>query len=197
MEKPFTCSTCHKKLSTIGNLRRHNEAFHSSNRVKFQCWHCPNTYARQESARKHAYIKHGDTERKTVKTTTGNPRWKPEIFKPGPWNPPPEARPKSGTVYKIQIPPASEQSHINNIKQQRRISRVNPYIPLTVDEALVTTSNDECTLARLNRLQVMKDLEISPSSSTSTITQDELRPEEEALDITIPTIYGIYHTSKN
>ena len=40
-----------------------------------------------------------------------------------------------------------------------------------------------------------KDLEISPSSSTSTITQDEL-PEEESMDITIPTIYGVYHTPK-
>ena len=104
---------------------------------------------------------------------------------------------KSGTVYTIQIPPASEQSHINNIKPKRRTSQFNPYIPLTVDEALVTISNDECTLcARLNRLQVMKDLEISPSSSTSTITQDEL-PEEESMDITIPTIYGVYHTPKN
>lgn len=196
MEKPFTCSTCHKNLSTIGKLRRHNEAFHSTSRIKYQCWHCHNTYVRQESARKHAYNKHGDTERKTVKTTTGNPRWRPEIFKPGPWNPPPEARPKFGTVYTIQIPPASEQSHINNIKQKRRTSRFNPYIPLTVAEALVTISNNECTLARLNRLQVMKDLEISPSSSTSTITQDEL-PEEESMDITIPTIYGVYHTPKN
>ena len=162
MEKPFTCSTCHKKLSTIGNLRRHNEAFHSTSRIKYQCWHCHNTYVRQESARKHAYNKHEDTERKTVKTTTGNPRWRPEIFKPGPWNPPPEARPKFGTVYTIQIPPASEQSHINNIKQKRRTSLFNPCIPLTVAEALVTISNNECTLARLNRLQVMKDLEAPP-----------------------------------
>ena len=59
-----------------------------------------------------------------------------------------------------------------------------------------TISNNECMLARLNRLQVMKELEISPSSSTSTITQDEL-PEEESIDITIPTIYGAYHTPKN
>ena len=97
-------------------------------------------------------INMGTRKDKTVKTTTGNPRWRPEIFKPGPWNPPPEARPKSGTVYTIQIPPAPEQSHINNIKQKRRTSRFNPYIPLTVAEALVTIRNNECTLARLNRL---------------------------------------------
>ena len=72
---------------------------------------------------------------------------------PGPWNPPPEARPKSGTVHTIQILPAWEQSLINNIEPKRRTSRFNPYIPLTVVEALVTISNNECTLARLNRLQ--------------------------------------------
>ena len=135
MDKPSKCSTCHKRFLMVGNLKRHNKAFHSTNRTNFsfllfQCWHCHSTYARLEIAKKHAYNKHGDIEKKPRKTTTDNPRWKPEIFKLGPWNPHPEARPKTRTVYTINIPSISNESHINMIKRKKRINRLTLYIPL-------------------------------------------------------------------
>lgn len=191
MEKPFSCGTCHKKFSTINNLRRHNEAFHSKDRTKYQCWHCTRTYARVETARKHALKVHGDNEQKPIQIKTQNKRWKPEIIKPGPWVPPPEARQRNGTVYKITVRSGpSEESHINKIKQKRRYSRLDPYIPLTIDEAFATLTGETSTIGRLNRLQIEKDLELSPSSSTSTITQDE-REEELDIDIT-NSVYGVF-----
>ena len=165
MEKPFTCSTYRKNFSTVGNLRRHNEAFHLTNRTKFQCWHCHSTYTRLETARKHSFNKHGDAERRTVKVSTQNPWWTPEIFKPGPWIPTPETRPKMGTVYNINITAKLDQSQIDKIKKWKMRSRLDPYIGLTVNEALITLTEEQPTTGRLNRLQIMKDLEVSPSSS--------------------------------
>ena len=89
----------------------------------------------------------------------------------------------------------SDERQINKINKKRRRSRLNPYITLTVDEALMTLTEEQSTIGRLNRLQVIKDLEVSPSSSSSTITQDE---RTENMDIDIPiTVYGAFYTSKD
>ena len=92
-----------------------------------------------------------------------NKRWKPEIFTPGPWTPPPEAGLRKRTIYKLELPlgPA-EKSQINALKQQKRISRLNPFTPLAIEEAMTTVTSDEVSMiGRLNRLQ-MKNLYITP-----------------------------------
>lgn len=198
MDKAFSCGTCHKKFVNISNLRRHNEAFHSQNRTKYECWHCSKLYARIETARKHTIKVHGTTEHQPIQLKTKNKRWKPEIVKPGPWVPPPEARQRSGTVYKVTIRTGqTEESHISNINKIRRQSRLNTYIPLTVEEACVTLSDEPSTLGRLNRLQIEKDLELSPSSSSSTITQDEIEDETDRDMPLCNKVWGVFTTSTN
>ena len=189
MEKPFKCSTCGKHYVNLGNLTRHNQAVHRPNMTKFQCWHCPNTYKRKESARKHCLKVHGDIQQQTLKLPCQNPNWKPEITKPGPWIPPPEARPKKlSTIYKINI--QDNRSQINKIKERKRTSRLSTYIAITPDEALMTLTEEKSTIGRLLRLQTLQDLSITPSSSTETITQDETSKNEELP--TIQTVYGIF-----
>ena len=193
MNKPFHCSKCNKNFSTVCNRKRHNEAFHQEDRSRHQCWHCNNTYARLETARKHALKVHGDTEPRTAKLTSKNPRWTPEIKAPKPWIPPPEARPR--TVHRIYIPtPQNETSHINKIKQKRYISRLDPYIAVTLEEALMKITDEESTIGRLNRLQTLEDLEVSPSSSCSTIAQYVTENTE---NVTITTVYGIFSAHKD
>ena len=137
MNKIFNCKTCGKSFTTLGDLKRHNTSFNAATVIKYQCWHCPNIYARKESAKNHALKIHD--EKKTVRLTTDNKCFRLEIFRPEAWTPPPEARPS--TIYKIMIPTTSGHinsvnSQINKIKQRRRITRLDPYIALTAEEAM-------------------------------------------------------------
>ena len=141
MNKPFHCSKCNKNLSTVGKRRRHNEAFQKEDRS----WHCNKTYARLETARKHAQKVHGDKKPRPVKLTTKNPRWTPEIKVPKPLIPPPEARPR--TVHWTDVPiPQNENRHINKIKQKMRISRLDPYTTVTLEKALMTITDEKSTV---------------------------------------------------
>ena len=177
----------------MGNRRRPNEAFHQEDRTRHQCWYCNKTYARLETDRKHAQNVHGDTEPRPLKLTTKNPCWTPEIKAPKPWIPPPEARPR--TVHRIYVPiPQTETSHINRIKQKWRISRLDPYIAVTFEEAYMTVTDEESTTGRLMRLQTIEDLEVSPSSSCSTITQEET---ENTDNLTITSVYWIFSVYKD
>ena len=166
MNKPFHCSKCNKNFSTEGNQRRHNEAFHQEDRTRHQCWYCNKTYARLETARKQNV--HGDTEPRPVKLTTKNPRWTPEIKAPKPWIPrlkPDQEQYTEFTFLYLKLKPVT-----NKIKQKQHISRLDPYIVVTLEEALMTVTDEESTIGRLNHLQTLEDLEVSPSSSCSTVT---------------------------
>ena len=196
MEKPFACKNCRKSFTTISNYKRHNITHHEEKTKQYQCWHCPKTFVRNDNARKHALRVHGDQERRTVEVSTRNKKWTPNVFKPGPWNPPPEARTRA-TVYRIEIPGGKIISQINSTKCKRRIFRLNPYIALTQEEALVTLeSQNISTVGRMNQVQLLTDLNITPSSSTETILQDEegiceqRRPEA-------TRVYGIFETTKD
>lgn len=129
--------TVKNTFTFISNYRRHNMTHHEKKTKQYQCWHCPKTFVRNDNARKHSLRVHGDQERRTVEVTTRNKKWTPTIFRPGPWNPPPEARTRA-TIYRIEIPGGKIISQINSSKCKRRISRMNPYLARTPEEALVT-----------------------------------------------------------
>ena len=103
-------------------------------------------------------------------------------------DPPPDARPR--TVHQTYVPiPKNETSHINMIKQKRPISRLDPYITVTLEEALMTITDEESTIGRHSRLKTQEDLDVSPSSTCNTITQDETENTE---NVTITTVCGIF-----
>ena len=145
--------------------------------------------------RKHAYNKHGDTERKTVKTTTGNTRWRPEISKPGPWNPSPEARPKSRTVLYTNSASIGTESHQQHLTKEKD-KPIQPIHPSRRSRGPFNHQQQRMHACETQQTTSNEGFGNIPSSSTSTIMQDELL-EEESMDITIPTIYGVYHTPKN
>lgn len=133
---------------------------------------------RNENARKHCLTVHGDHEKRTVAVMARNKKWTPNVFISGPWTPPPEAR-MNAKVYRIEIRGGKILSQINATRCKRRISRTNPYLALTPEEALVTIESENIsTIGRMNKVQFLLDLNISPSSSTETILQDEDKPME-------------------
>ena len=178
----------------MGNRRHHNEVFHQADRTRQQCWHCNKTFARLETAKKHAQNVHGDTEpRPCSKTNNKEPTL--DTRNPGTqtMDPPPEARPR--TVHQIYVPvPNNETGHINKIKQKPGISSLDPYITVTLEEALMTVTDEKSTIGRLNQLQTLEDHELSPSSSCSTITQDDT---ENTDSVTVTTVYGIISAYKD
>ena len=103
-----------------------------------------------------------------------NRRWKLEIFTPGRWTSPPEASSKNGTVYRIKLPSGpTANSQINNIKQKKRTSGLNPFIALTAEAMIIVESDEVSTIGRLNRAQLMRDLTITQSLSNETVVRDE------------------------
>ena len=91
---------------------------------------------------------------------------------------------------------SAEKSQINTIKQKRRISRLNPFIALTIEEAIVTVESDEVsTIGRMNHVQLMQDLAITPSSSTETVLNDEIMEEKDQQQKRQAIrLYGIFQT---
>ena len=102
--KTHRCETCNKLFATAATLRRHELSYHTEKSTKYQCWNCHKTYARKENVIQHSMKTHNDHEKKFVIITTTNTRYRPNIFIPDPWTPPPEERQKQGTIYKINIP---------------------------------------------------------------------------------------------
>ena len=132
-------------FSTVDNLRRHNEAFDQADRTRHQCWQCNKTCLRLSKC----------TWRHRTKTSKNNNK-EPILHTRNPGNqtiePPTEARPR--TLHWIYVPvPNNETSHINKTKQKRRISRLDPFIAVTLDEALMSVTDEKSTIGRLNRLQ--------------------------------------------
>ena len=196
MEKPFTCNSCKRFFSTISNYRRHIITFHAEKTKQYQCWHCPKAFARQENTRKHTFTQHNDQEKRTVEVTALNKKWKPNIFIPGPWTPPLEATTKD-TIYKIEIPGGKIISQINLTKCRRRI-KTNPYLALTPEEALFTIESNELSMiGTMNRVQLISDLSITPSSSTETVVQDEPTGLEQEHRPEAPRTYGVFATDRD
>ena len=180
-----TCNICHKQFSTPATLRRHTDALHAQQRTKFQCWSCNKIYARKENVIRHARKIHGDTDGKFIITTLTNTHYKPEIFKPKTWTPPMEARPRNIIRLNITTPKTSTATQREDISTDTDTDYQLPeWTPLTTTQLLklYPASNNE----------LLTDLDISPSSSTSTICLDEGTDTDTDREVTIPSIFNIF-----
>ena len=180
-----TCNICHKQFSTPASLRRHTDALHAQQRTKFQCWSCNKIYARKENVIRHARKIHGDTDGKFIITTLTNTHYKPEIFKPKTWTPPMEARPRNIIRLHITTPKTSTATQREDISTDTDTDYQLPeWTPLTTTQLLklYPASNNE----------LLSDLDISPSSSTSTICLDEGTDTDTDREVTIPSIFNIF-----
>ena len=131
----FKCNICEKTCATGTTLKRHVEALHQERGTKFHCWYCNKVYARKETAVKHTQMKHNDFERKFTIIETTNTKFNPGIFKPDPWVPPPEARPRSGNIHTILIKPRTQQTTTHTAS-----STWNPCSLTDIDRSTYTAS---------------------------------------------------------
>ena len=187
---PF-CDECQRKFASNTTLKRHKNSFHKTHRTTFQCWHCHNVYARKENVIKHSLQKHNDSEGKFVIVETTNKKYKPDIFKPDPWTPPPEARTKNrGTTYQIRIGQTQKQKPpmdtlLTTYKQivQELKHRQKIWAPRS------TSDIDDHFKTKVTTEMLSEDLELSSSetsiSSDDTICQDEHNNEETTIGVRV------------
>ena len=109
---------------------------------------------------------HRDTDGKFIITTLTNTHYKPEIFKPKTWTPPMEARPRNIIRLNITTPKTSTGTYT-----QREDISTDTDNQLPEWTALTTTQLLKLYPASSNEL--LLELYISPSSSTSTIYLDK------------------------
>ena len=99
-----------------------------------------------------------------------NTKYRPDIAEPKPWVPPMEARPKNCTTYRITVSSGIKGKQISNTglqKEQPSTSTPGSYWPaLTMTQLML--------LYPVTTDELLSDLYITPSSSDSTICQDEL-----------------------
>ena len=176
-----TCNICHKQFSTPATLRRHTDALHAQQRTKFQCSSCDKIYARKENFLRHARKTHGDTDGKFIITTLTNTHYKPEIFKPKTWTPSMEARPRNIIRLNITTPKTSTgtYTHREDISTDNQLPE---WTALTTTQLLklVPTSSNE----------LLSELDISPSSSTSTICLDEGTDTDR--EVAIHSVFNVF-----
>ena len=158
------CNICQKNFSTSSSLKRHTDAFHSESRIKFQCWSCFRNNARKETVLQHSRTQHNDVEGKFVIVSMTNTRYRPSIATP--WIPPPEARHRNAMIYKVRIPPThnnttTDISNNNRITPSKLDTEWKPYTIKQLREAYPISTEE-----------LLKDLEITPSSSESSLDQD-------------------------
>ena len=166
---PQQCKICQKNFSTSSSLKRHTDAFHSESRTKFQCWSCFRNFARKETVLLHSRTQHNDTEGKFVIVSMTNTRYRPNIEKPKPWTPPPEARPRNATIYKIRIPSTN---NINRTTEVRSNDLITPSKPKPDAEWKPLTIKQLREIYPISTDELLTDLELTPSSSESSIDQD-------------------------
>ena len=130
-------------------------------------WSCDKIYARKENVLRHASKTHRDTDGKFIITTLTNTHYKPEIFKPKTWVPPMEARPRNIIRLNITTP---KKTSTGTYTQREDIS-TDTDTQLPEWTALTTTQLLKLYPSSSNEL--LSELDISPSSSTSTICLDE------------------------
>ena len=194
----FKCNICGKTFATGTTLKRHVEAFHQERRTKFQCWYCNKVYARKENAVKHTQMKHNDFERKFTIIETTNTKFNPGIFKPDPWVPPPEARPRSGNIHTILIKPRTQQTTTHTAS-----STWNPCSLTDIDRSTYTASTtwNPCSLTDIDRTfqtsvtedMLQEDLYLSGSDSSISSTGTDCQDEDLYLGLELPKPIRVYN----
>ena len=194
--KTHRCETCNKLFATAATLRRHELSYYTEQSTKYQCWNCHKTYARKENVIQHSMKMHNDHEKKFVIITTINNRYRPNIFIPDPWTPPPEARQKQGTIYKINIPTLTPAPPVP--KPTRNIPAITVTPPDPDWEPMTINEIDYRYTKRVTTEDLNDDLYLSSSdtsiSSTDTVCYDEkLFHEDDPLD-NIRRMISLYNT---
>ena len=139
---------------------------------------------------------HNDHKKKFVIITTTNTRYRPNIFIPDPWTPPPEARQKQGTIYKINIPTLTPAPPVP--KPTRNIPAITVTPPDLDWEPMTINEIDYRYTKRVTTDDLNDDLYLSSSdtsiSSTDTVCYDEkLFHEDDPLD-NIRRMISLYNT---
>ena len=156
--------------------------------TKYQCWNCLNTYVKKENVLKHSSQKHNDNDNKYIILETKNKKYNPQINRPAEWVPPPEARPKQGTTYRITIPvikpnmqPKQQEETLQDLISSyqsivRELKKNSPiwgqHTTREIDEQFQTKVTDEMLLEDLALLD-----SITSICSQDTICQDEIDVE--------------------
>ena len=185
-----TCEECQRSFSSNTTLKQHMNSFHTLWRTTFQCWHCHNIYARKETVITHSQQKHSNWERKFIVVETVNKKYKPTIFKPDPWTPPPQAWTKKGTTYKVKIPGLkptlgnTTEIHYLSIYQSvawELTKDKNCWGPLTVNDI------DKHFNMKVSEDMLFKDLELPASKtliiSSETVCRDEIQGSNTVTDV--------------
>ena len=175
----FKCNICEKTFATGTTLKRHVEALHQERRTKFQCWYCNKVYARKENAVKHTQMIHNDFERKFTIIETTNTKFNPGIFKPDPWVPPPEARPRSGNIHNILIKPRTQQTTTHTAS-----STWNPCSLTDIDRSFQTSVTED---------MLQEDLYLSGSDSSISSTGTDCQDEDLYLGLELPKPIRVYN----
>lgn len=170
------------------------DAFHTEKRIYYQCWNCHKQYARKENVMKHSQKIHGDAEKKFIVVETTNRKYKPYIFKPEAWIPPPEARTRKGSVHRIYISRTAPiktpdpQTEDNSTKEPEYHNPLGFWLPFTVKEI------DRIFKTKVTTDMLMEDLYLSSSdtsiSSGSTDCQDEDNINK---TVTAVQVYNVFH----
>ena len=188
--KPRYCEDCDKTFVSPATLRRHQEAFHTETRTKYQCWNCHKVYASKETVLKHLRQAHSDTDGKFVISSTINQRYNPQILRPDTWIPRAEARLRgTGTTYQVKIRSTKEQD----------VSTSKTKIP----EIIICPETPEYephTIAEMNKIypitleELQKELELTDSESDISTDSDstDCLDDIQETDTTTSTSQGVY-----
>ena len=219
MKTKVNCLKCNKKFASISSLRRHHRSFHEPTVEIYECIHCPATFTRKYSAKKHIADKHKDEVLKDFITKNETPRANAKPVQI--WRPPMEARTidwnKTKPVFKIKpAPPKYGNYDTKKIKSNPEQSP--NYNTLADDLYLSSDSDDDCIYIKttqptyttnefgyicephINDLPyTMYDTQPSCSKyeptysdSSSTICLDELPEEFWDRQVTVKGIYNIF-----
>ena len=215
LKTKIQCLKCDKKFASISSLRRHHKTRHEPTVLIFECRHCPATFTRKESARRHTAHKHRDETLQDYITKNITPRANAKPIKK--WTPPMEARTidwnKTKPVFKVR--PASPKYHY--IKK----TKSNPDTPqpdtLAQDLYISSDSEDDCIYVKTTQsvyttnqygYLCQKEIEIShqeeqpstskdrytpvASDSNNTFCLDELAEEDWDRQLSVKGVYNIF-----
>ena len=136
-------------------------------------------YAREENEVSHTRNKRNDYERKFIIIETTNTKFNPGIFKPDPWVPPPENRPRSGNIHTILIKPKTQQTTTHTAS-----NTWEPYSLSDIDRSFKTSVTED---------MLQEDLYLSSSDSSISSTGTDCQDEDIYLGLELPKPIRVYN----